>query len=219
MIEWFDYNKLQINDIIDFRNENGKFILSKVVKKKGIILVLDTTESKQVTINYLNQYPYQRLFKGGAVTERVPQYFKRKTIKLGAKISINGRYVSSKYDDWAEGTIIDTINNTSNANQVKQIKIKFCKTETIWVHLDNKYELKYDVNLLYASALTGSAVVFGGGGFAVAGNGDLGVVPDGGQGELGLHYQDNYNGECCDCDECCECDCCSKCCDCFCDLC
>eukprot|EP01084_Bolivina_argentea_P003442 6451_1 len=70
-IEWIDYIQLQEDGFVDYRNCLGKFVSAVIMEKDGVELVLYTKEGQTVFMSFLDQYPFQRLFKAGSVTERI----------------------------------------------------------------------------------------------------------------------------------------------------
>eukprot|EP01083_Nonionella_stella_P295581 1004542_1 len=75
-IEWLDYIKLKEGESLFYRRYSRKHVIAKVMKKDGVELVLYTEEGQSLMINFLDQYPYKRLFKAGAIAVWIDQSVK-----------------------------------------------------------------------------------------------------------------------------------------------
>eukprot|EP01083_Nonionella_stella_P052463 139165_1 len=155
-IEWADYAKLKEDESLDYRNDWGKFVIAKVMEKEGVELVLYTEEGQTVMINFLNQYPYQRLFKSGAVTARIPKKKRRNSVEIGSQIRLlcDTDFIMDAKWSKMQCKVVDR-DIDQDVDSVKQIQIEFTlkdKTHTLstknsslkhrmWVHLDNTQKI------------------------------------------------------------------------------
>merc|ERR1712129_43426 len=167
-IEWLDFTQLRDDDSVDYRNDDGRFVVAKVMEIDGVELVLYTSDGQTVMINFLNQYPFQRLFKAGSVTARIPKKIRRKSVEIGSEIRLlcDTDFIMdakwTKMECKVVGRDIDVSDDRMAAQDaadanVKQIQIEFTMEQNgrnnglgmvgtekhrMWAHLDNTRKIE-----------------------------------------------------------------------------
>eukprot|EP01083_Nonionella_stella_P098684 277593_1 len=168
-ITWEDYNALLIEDVVDYRRMDGKFVLAQVMRKDGLILELYTQDRHEVELNFLDQYPYKRLFKAGSVTQRIPTAFKGESMS-GMKVDVNAQFLSHEFGESVEGMVINV--DALDEEVIKQVKVRVfggngrvCDDQgrryEFWCHLDSDELKPLSDALLVAAAAVGAAGVGG----------------------------------------------------------
>merc|ERR1740123_1597950 len=162
-IEWLDFTQLRDDDSVDYRNDDGRFVVAKVMEIDGVELVLYTSDGQTVMINFLNQYPFQRLFKAGSVTARIPKKIRRKSVEIGSEIrllcdtdfimdskwtkmecKVVGRDIDEREEDEANGAVkqiqIEFVNGSNG--RTNGLGMAGTEKHRMWVHLDNTRKIE-----------------------------------------------------------------------------